>query len=53
MKVYTTKEVADILKISKSSVLKLIHEEKLHAKKIARKWRIPEKSLELFLETKN
>jgi len=53
MKVYTTKEVAEILRISKSSVIKLIHQEKLHAKKIARKWRIPEKSIKMFLESKN
>ena len=48
MKVYTTDEVAEILKITRKSVLKLIHEEELKAKKIARKWRITEEHLRIF-----
>ncbi len=51
MKVYTTKEAAEILKISKTTVVKLIHEDKLQAKKVARKWRIPEESLQEFFES--
>ncbi|MFW5988323.1 MAG: helix-turn-helix domain-containing protein [bacterium] len=48
MKVYTTDEVADMLKISRSSVLKLINDKKLKAKKVARKWRITENHLQDF-----
>lgn len=48
MKVYTTDEVAEILKITRKSVLKLIHKEELKAKKIARKWRITEEHLKTF-----
>lgn len=51
MKFYTTQEVADILKITPSSVIKLIKRRNLKAKKIARKWRISKKHLEEFMET--
>jgi putative molybdopterin biosynthesis protein len=50
MKVYTTDEVADMLKISRTSVLKLINQRKLKAKKIARKWRVTEGHLNDFFE---
>ena len=48
MKIYTTDEVADMLKISRNSVLKLIKRKKLKAKKVARKWRITEGHLQEF-----
>ncbi|TDP96906.1 excisionase family DNA binding protein [Halanaerobium saccharolyticum] len=50
MKVYTTDEVADMLKISRNSVLKLIKEKELKAKKVARKWRITEGHLQDFFK---
>ncbi len=48
MKVYTTDEVASMLKISRTSVLKLIKKRELKAKKVARKWRITEDHLNDF-----
>lgn len=48
MKVYTTDEVADMLKISRASVVKLINRKELKAKKIARKWRVTEDHLQDF-----
>jgi excisionase family DNA binding protein len=51
MKVYTTQEVAEMLKITPSSVIKLIKNKELKAKKIARKWRISENHLAEFMES--
>ena len=48
MKIYTTDEVASMLKISRASVLKLIKKRELKAKKVARKWRITEDHLNDF-----
>lgn len=53
MKVYTTDEVADMLKISRASVLKLIKKRELKAKKIARKWRVTENHLQEFFNEDN
>lgn len=53
MKVYTTDEVAEMLKISRASVLKLINKKELKAKKIARKWRITEGHLQNFFQEDN
>lgn len=53
MKVYTTDEVADMLKISRNSVLKLIKRKELKAKKVARKWRITEGHLQEFFRDEN
>ena len=50
MKVYTTDEVASMLKISRDSVVKLINRKELKAKKIARKWRITEGHLQDFFQ---
>jgi len=50
MKIYTTDEVANMLKISRTSVLKLIKKKELKAKKVARKWRITESQLQDFFE---
>lgn len=51
MKVYTTQEVAEILKITPSSVIKLIKNKELKAKKIARQWRITDSHLVEFMES--
>ena len=48
MKVYTTDEIANMLKISRPSVLKLIKKRGLKAKKVARKWRVTESHLQEF-----
>lgn len=53
MKIYTTDEVANMLKISRASVVKLINRKELKAKKVARKWRITEHHLQNFFEIKN
>lgn len=46
---YTVQEVADILKVDYRTVLKYIYANKLEAYKLSCQWRIPEKSLEIFL----
>jgi len=48
MKVYTTDEVAEMLKISRATVIKLIKKRELKAKKVARKWRVTERHLQDF-----
>ncbi|RAK09303.1 excisionase family DNA binding protein [Halanaerobium saccharolyticum] len=48
MKVYTTDEVASMLKISRNTVLNLINKKELKAKKVARKWRVTEGHLQDF-----
>jgi excisionase family DNA binding protein len=53
MKVYTTDEVANMLKISRDSVLKLIRKRELKAKKVARKWRVTEGHLQGFFNEEN
>ena len=53
MKVYTTDEVANMLKISRASVLKLIKRRELKAKKVARKWRVTEGHLQDFFNEEN
>jgi len=50
MKVYTTDEIAEMLKISRASVLKLIKKRELKAKKVARKWRVTEGHLQDFFK---
>lgn len=50
MKVYTTDEVANMLKISRGTVLKLINQKELKAKKVARKWRVTENHLQDFFK---
>ncbi|MGM0500198.1 MAG: helix-turn-helix domain-containing protein [Bacillota bacterium] len=53
MEIYTTNEVANMLKISRASVLKLINKKELKAKKVARKWRITEGHLQDFFKEEN
>ena len=50
MEVYSTKEVAEKLNIHQTTVLKLINEGELPAKKVARKWRVTENQLKKYLE---
>ena len=50
MKVYSTEEVAKKLNIHTTTVLKLINEGELPAKKVARKWRVTENQLRKYLE---
>ena len=50
MKVYTTDEIAEMLKISRASVLKLIKKRELKAKKVARKLRVTEGHLQDFFK---
>jgi len=50
MKVYSTQEVADKLQITSKSVLKIINDGELSAKKVARKWRVTENQLREYLE---
>jgi len=50
MKVYSTEEVAEKLNIHTTTVLKLINEGELPAKKVARKWRVTENQLKKYLE---
>ena len=50
MNIYTTDEVANMLKISRASVLKLINKKELKAKKVARKWRVTESHLQDFFK---
>ena len=50
-RLYTVSEVADILRLSKMSVLRLFYSGKLAGKKVGgRVWRVPANALEAFLE---
>lgn len=49
-KLYTTQEVAEILKVSDRTVRNLIKREDLKAIKVGRKWRIKEKFLQEYLK---
>lgn len=46
---YTVEEAAAILKLGKSTVYSLLHEGKLKAVKIGRKWRITEDEINRIL----
>lgn len=50
MEVYSTKEVAEKLNIHTTTVLQLINNGELPAKKVARKWRVTENQLRQYLE---
>lgn len=50
VKVYSVKEVAQILKTTCQQVRKMIQNEELAAVKVGREWRIPVERLEEFLE---
>ena len=50
VKVYSVKEVAQILQTTRQQVRKMIQNEELAAVKVGREWRIPSERLEEFLE---
>lgn len=50
IKVYSVKEVAQILKTTCQQVRKMIQNEELAAVKVGREWRIPAERLDEFLE---
>ena len=50
MEVYSTKEVAEMLKLNKRTVLREIHRGNLKAKKIGNKYRITEKALNKYMK---
>ena len=49
LRIYTLKEVADILKVTRRSIYNYIKEGKLKAVKIGREWRVTEDALKAFL----
>lgn len=50
MEVYSVEEVADKLGVTKNFVYKLLKDEELEGKKVARKWRVTENQLRRYLE---
>lgn len=50
VKVYSVKEVAQILQTTRQQVRKMILNEEIAAVKVGREWRIPAERLEEFLE---
>ncbi len=53
IKFYLTEEISDILDLSKDSVVKYIHQGRIHAIKIGSAWHISNESLNEFLKTGN
>ena len=51
MKLFTTEEVAKILKIDPETVRRFVNEEKIIAFKVGREWRIKEGDLTNFIES--
>jgi len=51
IKFYLVEEISDILNLSKESVVKYIHQGRIHAIKIGSSWKISNASLNEFLET--
>lgn len=49
LKVYTVKEVAQILQTSRQQVRRMIQGEELEAVRVGREWRISEDALKAFL----
>jgi len=50
-KFYLTDEISDILHLSKESVVKYIHQGRIHAIKIGSSWHISQESVNKFLRT--
>jgi len=50
--IFTLKETAQYLKISNSTIYKLIFEENLPATKVANKWRIKKSKLDKWIDEK-
>ncbi len=53
IKFYLVEEISDILNLSKESVVKYIHQGRIHAVKIGSSWHISNESLNTFLKTGN
>lgn len=51
IKVYTLKDVADIIKVTERTLLTYIKEGKLKAKKIGGKWIVSQANLQEFINT--
>ena len=51
IKLYTLKEVADILKVSRQTIYNYLAAGRLRATKIGREYRVTEKDLKKFIET--
>lgn len=49
-KIYTTKEAAELLKVSLPTIMRYIKDEKIEAVKVFGTWRIKHSTLEPFLE---
>ena len=52
IKVYTLKEVSELLKVTERTLLTYIKEEKLTAKKIGGKWIVTHENLQEFINSK-
>lgn len=52
-KLYTTEEVAKILKYDVQTIRKLIREDKISAYKVGKEYRIEEKSIDRFIKGGN
>ena len=50
MKIYTTKEIAGILKMDDETIRRYIYRKELKAYKIGKEWRIKSEDLQEFLE---
>ena len=50
LKVYTVKEIAQILQTSSQQVRRMIQGEELDAVRVGREWRIPAEALKAFLD---
>ncbi len=48
--VYTTDEAAEILKVSKKTIIRMIHAGRIRAVKLAREYRLTEEQIREFLE---
>lgn len=51
MKLFTTEEVAEILKVDVESVRRFISSERITAFKVGREWRIKEEDLTKFIDS--
>ena len=51
MKLFTTEEVAEILKVDAESVRRFIGSERITAFKVGREWRIKEEDLTKFIDS--
>lgn len=50
MKFYTRKEVAEILRVSDTTVFRILYEGQLGAMKVGRQWRISQNELDSYIK---